>query len=122
MTYSEMKGIPTPIYLMAGNLISFSILDPNDNPQFMYDGIGMIVNSDHDYYGNEDEEFRVRAVRYCLDIKCDDGKVRYASLYFDQVDHHVSPLAVQFDDGIYEPVQDVYDGGGDLILHEVFDV
>lgn len=121
MTYSEMKGIPTPSYLMAGNLIQFSILDSNDDPQFMYEGIGLIVNSDHDYYGEEDEEFRVRAVRYCLDIKCDDGMVRSASLYYTRVDHHTSPLAAQFDDGIYEPIEDLTAEAGDLIIHEVFD-
>lgn len=121
MTYSEMNGIPTPSYLMPGNLIRFSLLDPNDDPQFMYDGIGMIVVSDHDYYGNEDEEFRVSAVRYWFDIKCDDGMVRSGSIYFNPVDHLTSPLTVQFEDGLYEPVEDVHEGGGDLIIHEVFD-
>jgi len=121
MTYSEMNGIPTPICLLAGNVIRFSILDQNNDPQFMFDGIGMITNSDHDYYGEEDEEFRVRAVRYCLEIKCGDGMVRNASIYYEQVDHQTSPLAAQFDDGIYEPIEDLTAEAGDLIIHEVFE-
>ena len=119
MTYSEMKGIPTPSYLMPGNMIQFSIraLDEFDEE---FDGIGMITESDHDYYGDENCEFRVEAVRYCLKLQCGDGMVRNTSLYYTRVDNHTSPLAAQFDDGIYEPDEDL-NGGPTLIIHEVFE-
>lgn len=119
MTYSEMTHIPTPSYLMPGNMISFSINSP-DGWDEDYDGIGMIISIEHDYCAEECEEIDWSNIRYCTKIQCGDGMVRNASLYYTRVDHQTSPVAVQFEDGLYEP-DDNLDGGSTLIIHEVFD-
>lgn len=119
MTFAEMTNIPTPSYLMPGNMISFSIITDNGWDD-EYEGIGMITSIDHDYCAEEFLEIEWSNVRYCMKIQCNDGKVRNASLYYTRVDHQSSPAAVQFEDGLYEP-DDNLDGGSTLIIHEVFD-
>ena len=118
MTYSELTtDIPTPTYLVPGNMIDFSWRDELTTDDYDWSGIGMITELHWDQPGLDSDEVDFSNIRWCLTIQCSDGKSRYGSIHYIKVSEQESELAVQFPDGLYEID---YIDEDNLVINSVF--